>query len=241
MTPDVHVFPDSSQTVQALAAELSEQICLLAEQQGRCTLVLSGGSTPRPLYEHLADAYADAIPWPLLHVFWGDERCVPPASDESNVRMAREALLSRVSLPEENVHPMPAGCDGPDEAAHAHEEMLRAFFDDYIPCFDLVLLGIGTDGHTASLFPGSPALEETERWVVPSEAPAAPHRRLTLTLPILNRAARVHFLVAGAEKAEAVHRALTPPFSVAKCPASAVRPAEGTLSWWLDDAAARGS
>ncbi len=240
MTPDVRVFPDPARASRALAAELVEQIRIATEQQGRCTLVLSGGSTPRPLYERLATRYVDAIPWALLHVFWGDERYAPPASDESNLRMAREALLSRVPIPAANVHPMPTDHDDPEDAARAYEEMLRSFFGGEIPRFDVVLLGLGADGHTASLFPGSSAVDEKDRWVAASKAPAAPRHRLTLTLPVLNRAARVHFIVVGERKAEVVRRILKEPPDAVRYPASAVRPTEDALTWWLDRAAARG-
>lgn len=190
------------------------------------------------LYRLLAAEHHGTIPWDRVHIFWGDERCVPPEDPRSNYRLAREALLDSVPIPGENIHRTPTGLSNPEDVAREYEEMLRRHFASPWPRFDLVLLGIGPDGHTASLFPGSPAVGERERWVVAVRAPVEPARRVTLTLPVLNRAARVHFLVAGAEKAPAVKQALTGPPDPQTCPAAAVRPIDGTVVWWLDQAAA---
>ncbi len=153
--------------------------------------------------------------------------------------MVREALLDHVPIPPENVHPMPTEYPQPEVAAAAYESVLGNYFSRPWPRFDLVLLGIGADGHTASLFPGSPVLAERERWVVAAQAPADPPRRLTLTFPVLNQAAQVHFLVAGAEKAEAVRCVLSKPSKPANCPAGAVHPVNGVLVWWIDQEATR--
>lgn len=237
---EIHVYPDLPTASRALAERLVGQLHEVVGRKNRCTLVLAGGSTPQSLYDYLAAEYAETIPWEHVHIFWGDERFVPPVDASSNARMAREALLDHVPIPRKNIHPMPTDYDDPEVAARAYEEMLRGVFDGVAwPAFDLMLLGLGADGHTASLFPGSVALKESERWVAPVEVPSVePPRRLTLTLPALNHAEQVHFLVFGAEKADAVECAQVDPPNVERCPASAVRLVHGTLTWWLDAEAA---
>lgn len=202
----------------------------------RCALVLSGGSTPRRLYERLAaPPWRDRLPWPRLHLFWGDERFVPPEHPDSNFGMARQALLSRVPLPPGNLHPMPT--DGtPEQAAAAYEAELKAFYgaaslDPARPLFDATLLGLGPDGHTASLFPGNAALDEQRAWCV-AVIGARPEPRLTLTLPVLNSSRAVAFLVEGAGKRDILRRIRRGE----DLPAQRVRPA-GEL-WWLIDKAA---
>jgi 6-phosphogluconolactonase len=180
------------------------------------------------------DPYASRVDWSRLHVFWGDERCVPPEDPASNYRMAREALLSRLDLGPEQVHRIPTELE-PERCAQAYEQILLRAFDGHVR-FDLLLLGIGSDGHTASLFPGSPALEERERLVTAVSAPGGGPDRVTLTLPAFETARSGLFLASGAEKAEAVRAALgggdSPP------PAGRVRLREGRLVWLLDRAAA---
>lgn len=233
----VHVFPD----LQALSAAAAEALAAVAREavseQGRFTLALAGGSTPRGLYEALATGYRDSFAWSALHVFWGDERFVSPDEPASNQRMAREALLSRVPVPPSQVHPFPTALPDARAAAAAYETELRLVFTGDWPRFDLILLGLGDDGHTASLFPGSPAIAESQRWVTLGEAPTQPRTRLTLTLPVLNHAARVWFLVSGASKREALRRALSRAEPLAACPAAGVQPTDGELVWWVDQAA----
>ncbi|MDR7416434.1 MAG: 6-phosphogluconolactonase [Armatimonadota bacterium] len=237
MKRELRMYPDPQTLSAAAAEELGAFLETTASERGRCIVALAGGRTPRPVYERLA---ADPrIPWPQVVVFWGDERYVPPDDPRSNARMAYEALLGRVPIPPENVYPMPTRFEQPDEAARAYESVLRAAFCDP-PRFDLVLLGMGADGHVASLFPGSPALLETERWVVAVRVTADPPVRLTLTLPVINRARRVDVLVTGAEKREAVRRALVEPPDPWSCPAGGVHPEGGLLVWWVDRAAAGG-
>ena len=188
----------------ARAAEHLVEFCAAAiQQRGVCNLVLSGGKTPEPLYRALAErSDHPAIDWRCVHLFWGDERYVPHDDPRSNYHLAYEAWLRDAPIPRENWHPMPTHEDDPDAAARAYEAELRAHFGDSAPYppFDLVLLGLGDDGHIASLFSGDSALDEGQRWVVASRAPAEPRRRLTLTLPLL-RANRLWFLVAGESKA----------------------------------------
>jgi 6-phosphogluconolactonase len=236
-TRDVRVYPD----LDALSEGVAEEILSLAQdavrEKGRFDWVLSGGHTPARLYELLARDYRESLPWPEIHLFWGDERYVPPDDPRSNYRMVREALLDRIALPAGNVHAMPTGFAGPDEAARAYEDQLRAHFAGSEPAFDLVLLGVGPEGHTASLFPGSKALAERDRWVVAVRVQATPPERLTLTLPALNRARNVFFLVAGEDK-QPIVRALFSPRRRARSPypAALIEPA-GRAVWFLDQAA----
>lgn len=254
MKPDVRVFADGNELSLRAAEAVVGIINQATQANGRCSLALSGGNTPRTLHRLLASRFRDQVPWAKVHLFWGDERYVPPDDPQSNYRMARETLLEAVPIPAENVHPMPTGLPDPDAAAREYEKTLRSYFsqaanrssgnrdpgnqnDDW-PRFDLVLLGLGEEGHTASLFPGSPALEETRRWVVAVKPPAAPSPRLTLTLPAITEAASIFFLVTGADKAQALHHVLTGPPDAREYPASGVRPAQGTVVWWVDNAAA---
>lgn len=205
--------------------------------RGRFSWVLSGGNTPQRLYMLLATAdYASRIDWARVHFFWGDERCVPPDHPDSNYRMARESLFDVVKPPAENVHRMHGERD-PAEAADAYAAVLREFFGlpgGVAPHFDLILLGMGDDGHTASLFPGSAALLEEERWVVANWVEKFGTWRLTFTLPVLNAARRVAFLVAGADKAERLAQVFSGEPALAPLPAQRVRPASGEAEWFVD-------
>ena len=200
--------------------------------------MLAGGTTPQAVYRSIAAGAANAAFWDRVDVYWGDERYVSHDDQRSNYRMARETLLARVPLADANIHPMPTHFDDPAVAARDYEQTLRTHFAGEWPHFDLVLLGMGADGHTASLFPGSPALAERTRWVMPAITDADPPDRLTLTLPALNAARHIHFLVAGHEKAHAVARALSGSADPSICPAAGVQPAGGEVTWWLDEAAA---
>ncbi|HPL28084.1 MAG TPA: 6-phosphogluconolactonase [Anaerolineae bacterium] len=204
------------------------------------SVALAGGQTPRRAYKLLAQPPLCAeIAWGQLCVFWGDERCVPPDDSRSNERLAREALLDHVPIPESHIHPM--RCSGNHaQAAAAYEEELRATFAGKDACatFDLVLLGLGDDGHTASLFPGSPALREETRWVAATESPDG-LPRVTLTAPFINRAALVAFLVSGAAKAPALLAVLHGPRDPQRRPAQLICPIAGELLWLVDAAAAQ--
>jgi len=234
-TMRMRVLPDRDSLSREVAEHIVRRAKATVESKGRFTLALAGGSTPRMLYTRLATDFATAMPWDKIHLFWGDERYVPSDDPHSNFHMVHESLLEHIPLPREHIHPMPTGYAHPEEAADAHERLLRQHFDGAFPRFDLLLLGLGVDGHTASLFPGSPALAERSRWVVTSRAPVEPHTRLTLTLPVLNHAAHIFFIVAGDAKADAlrcVQGASGP--RPDRCPASAVRPIDGDVAWWLD-------
>ena len=234
---NVRMYDDLQSLSCAAAGAFLELAQETVAAQGRFTLVLSGGSTPRTLYRVLADECRAGMPWAATHVFFGDERCVPHDDPDSNYRLAREALLERVPIPPDQAHPMPTSPADQPSAAAEYEATLRASFPGEWPRFDLVFLGLGEDGHTASLFPGSPALRERRRWVVASVAPTEPRQRLTLTYPVLNHAARVWFLVSGASKHEALRCALLREVAPEVCPAAGVNPADGELLWWVDEAA----
>jgi 6-phosphogluconolactonase len=210
--------------------------------RGRCAVALSGGSTPRATYERLAEPpYRDAIAWSDLHAFWSDERHVPPTHAGSNFRMAYDAWLSRVPIPPGNIHRIRAELADARDAADDYERTLRGFFQletGAFPRFDLVLLGVGSDGHTASLFPGTAALCESARMAVALWAEQVSAHRVTLTLPVLNAAGDVLFLVSGAAKAAIVRACLCGSRETQLLPAQLVRPPAGRVTWLLDRDAA---
>lgn len=206
------------------------------------SVALSGGSTPRVLYELLADPrepFRDQIAWEKTHFFFSDERHVPPDHPDSNYRMVNEAMFSRVPVPQQNVHRIPAENPVADDAAKAYETDLRKFFGEAIPVFDLLLLGLGEDGHTASLFSHSPALKETERLVVAPWVEKFDAYRISLTLPVLNNGKSTVFLVTGASKAEILREVIKTDKKPDLYPAQAISPTNGAVSWLVDKAAAR--
>lgn len=232
----IEVFEDLDALSRAAAQLFIERArhCLL--QRGRFDVVLAGGDTPRRTYELIAERNTE-VTWTGVHVWWGDERCVPESDPRSNVRMAHETLLEHVSIPSDQVHPID-GRRKRDEAARLYEEELRRRFGGQArPAWDLVLLGLGTDGHTASLFPGQDAVQEEERWVVGVPAPGDGPDRVTLTPAGLNGAGEVVFLVAGAEKAEALKALQRDPADPRRCPAQAVNPPGGPPRVLADQAA----
>jgi len=232
-------------TPQDLFHAAAEEVVRAANEavaeRGRFVIALSGGSTPKNLYTLLATNARAALPWAQMFFFWSDERHVPPSDPDSNYRMAQEALLSRVPVPASSVFRVPAEKADAGDAALAYERILRQFFSlqpGEIPRFDLILLGLGPDGHTASLFPETAAVEEKSRLVVANWVEKLKTHRITFTLPVLNAARCVAFLVSGSEKASALHEVLESDASGEKYPAKLVRPAEGKLIWLLDRAAA---
>lgn len=242
--PEIRTYPG----LEDLSRAAAEFVCEIAEEvirkRGVFTFVLSGGSTPRLLYEELArQPISKRIQWPKTHIFWGDERYVEPDNPESNYGLAFRALVSKVDIPPENVHRIPTESHSVHVAAGAYEETLRRFFRPYpgsidatyLPSFDLVLLGLGQDGHTASLFPGDAALEEKYRLVVAVDSVRAspPVPRITLTLPVLNKADCVVFLVSGSGKKEVFEEIMNHPETTAY-PAARVRPS-GRLLWFVDE------
>ena len=230
------VFDDA----EALARHAAAWLCALAcASHGDFAVCLSGGSTPRRLYELLAaPEIASRFPWERVHWFWGDERFVPHDDPESNYRMAFDAFLSRVAVPQANIHAIQTEGVSPQQAAAAYEALLKRFYGAQNlaaerPLFDVTLLGIGADGHTASLFPGQPALEEDRRWVSAVAGAGSPPR-ITLTFPALDSSRDLAFLVAGAQKKEIVRRVRAAERTL---PAARIRPA-GRLHWFVDRAAA---
>ena len=222
---------------QAASKQLAQIAQAALESRGRFDLALAGGHTPKRLYEILASEYRDRIDWKRTHLFWGDERYVSADDPLSNYRMAREALVGPLGLTPENVHPMPTSFVEPDDAARAYEKLLREHFGPEGPQFDLVLLGIGPEGHTASLFPNSPSLNEKQRLVLAVRVAAQPPLRLTLTLPVINAAGRVFFLASGADKKPILSKIFSlGPGGSPEFPASLIHARDG-VTLFLDRAA----
>jgi 6-phosphogluconolactonase len=236
------IRPNLKEVSREAAARFQRLASESVAAAGRFSVALSGGSTPHALYELLAEApFRETIDWSRVHLFWGDERFVPADHPDSNFRMAREAFIGRVPIPAENVHPIPTEGGDPEACAAQYEETLRRFFaplEGEVPSFDLILLGLGADGHTASLFPGSPALGEDHRLVLAAYVQKLDAWRLTLTPPILRGARHVIFLVCGPDKAATLQEVLEGPYDPHRLPAQLVRPEEGDLTWLLDQAAA---
>ena len=240
------VVDDADALAREAASELTRRAQRCVAATGRFTVALSGGSTPRRLYALLADPAAPsraAVPWGATHVFWGDERHVPPDDPQSNYRMANEELLSRVPVPPDHVHRIEGERADAAEAAEAYARELQRFFGlapGEAPRFDLVLLGMGPDGHTASLFPGSEALAVTDRLAVAAWIQKFQSYRITLTLPVFDNAAAVHFLVSGADKAATLRAVFDPKTPAETFPCQRIRPGQGELLWLVDRAAAGG-
>jgi 6-phosphogluconolactonase len=235
MTANLEVLPD----LDALVSRAADLIMGIARSKPRVAIALSGGSTPRPVYRLLATPpRLEAFPWAQVHWFWGDERFVPPDDPASNYRMTREAMLARAPVPADHIHPMPTVGLSPEAGAAAYERTLKDFYGaDTLtpgrPLFDLNLLGLGTNGHTASLFPGMPVLEERHRWVGTMHDPEA-GTRLTLTYPALESSRETVFLVAGADKKAVLRKVLDGDQTQ---PAARLHP-QGTLRFLADRAAA---
>jgi len=231
----VHIYSSSEELSAAAAREFAARAEEAIEERGRFAVVLAGGSTPETMYGILARDYIGWIDWSRVYFFFGDERSVPPHHEDSNLKMASEVLLDHV--PVGNVHRI-RGELPPEKAAEAYEEELRTFFrTEDVPRFDLVLLGLGADGHTASLFPETPALEVHGRWVVANPVPRLNTTRITLTVPVINAARAVTFLVAGENKAEALKQILEGDADPRAYPAKLVQPPGGP-KWMVDQSAA---
>ena len=231
---EIKIFPDAVTLAHVAADEFHRLAEAAVQERGRFAVALSGGNTPRSVYSLLASDHKE-LPWDRIHIFFGDERHVPPDHPDSNFRMARESLLSKVSIPEKNIHRIHAELDA-EAAAAEYDQQLRDFFGlvnhDW-PRFDLIFLGIGEDGHTASLFPGSKALSETSSRVTANWVEKFQTFRITLTFPVLNHAAEVVFLVSGASKAQILSEILRP--GAQKYPAQSVQPENGKLLWLVDE------
>ncbi len=242
--PEVCVQPDLEGVCRAAAEAFVQLATAAIDQRGGFVIALCGGRTAPRFYAALAEEqYRTRVAWEQVHVFWSDERYVSPDSEQSNFWVTKRHLLDRVTIPAEHLHPMPTLLPTPEEAAEAYEEELMLHFGGMTPRFDFMLMGLGEEGHTASLFPHSPVLEESiqeSHLVVAAEVPAQPPQRLTMTLPVFNNAENLWFLVSGAAKAQALERAVTGPPDPWECPASAIRPTNGTVTWWVDEAAFTG-
>lgn len=251
-TASIRAYADAEE----LALKAANYFARLADQyvlgNGYFSVALSGGTTPRMMFRLLAlEPFYSTVPWSMIHFFWSDERCVPPDHPESNYNTANELLLSQVPVPPENIHRFKGELSDPEIAAQDYEKQLRTFFIAgpganltgtaplmQFPRFDLVLLGLGADGHTASLFPGTAALSVTHRIAVANTVPSLNTQRLTLTAPTINNARNVTFLVSGADKAETLRQVLEGPQRPEALPSQLIKPGNGTLLWLVDEAAA---
>jgi 6-phosphogluconolactonase len=240
MKPDVRIFENLQALSEAAALLVIESCRQAVEQRKRALISLSGGTTPVRLYDLLARTpYTEQVDWPQLHVFWGDERCVPPEDLQSNYRQAKDALLSLVPIPGHNIHRVQSELE-PAEAAAAYALTLKLFASPPLdwPRFDLVLLGMGEDGHTASLFPGSPVDMPGATAAVTADYQGRPARRVTLTSQVFNAARRVLFLAAGESKSETLASVLKGDYRPGLLPAQRIHPSDGELIWLVDQAAA---
>jgi len=235
---EIKVFPDANALIRA-AAELYVSVHNAAlASHGRFYVALSGGSTPKALYELLSsDEYRAQIDWTHTYFFWGDERCVPPDHADSNYRMARESLLNHVPIPQDHIYRMRGEVD-PEQAAGEYEGVLKALFRGENTRFDLLLLGMGDDGHTASLFPHTAALQEKQRLVVANYLEAKGIWRITLTTRAINAAVNIAFLVSGAAKSDRLRDVLKGEYQPEHLPSQLIKPDNGTLLWLVDAAAA---
>jgi len=235
MEPDLRVYSNLTSLSEAAAETITKKILNVAPAS-RFNLALSGGNTPRTLYRILSTNYRDRIPWEHVHLFWGDERYVPPEDPRSNYGTVRESLLSHIKIPAENIHPMRTNLKDPADAAKTYETVLREYFVTPWPSLNLVLLGLGADGHTASLFPNSQILNEGERWVMPVTTDSEPRVRLTLTLPVIAHADQIFLLVVGVDKAKALQQTLTGKSDLPAAKLFAERP---DMVFWTDETASR--
>jgi 6-phosphogluconolactonase len=236
---EVVILPDLETLSYKAVALIRERSKECIASRGKFVIALSGGSTPRELYGLLGGfPLRDQVDWSRVHFFWSDERCVPKDDEASNFRMAAEALFSKISVPEGNIHRI-KGEKEPEEGAREYEEEIRDFFrTSRYPSFDLFLLGVGEDGHTASLFPGAETLRETERLSLPVYMKGAVLKRITLSLPVLNAAHHILFLVSGRSKAAVVGKILGGKEDREKYPAGLVQPPHGRVTWLIDKEAA---
>lgn len=234
----IQTFSEPQTLARAASAQFVECAQEAIADHDFFAVALAGGSTPRATYQILATVeFAPRIEWEKVHVFWGDERCVAPNHEDSNYRMAFENLLRHSPIPVSQIYRMEGEIE-PKEAAKVYEKRLQTFFKGRSPRFDLILLGLGNDGHTASLFPGTKAVSETQRWVLANYVRKLSTWRLTMTAQLINQAANVTFLVAGKDKAEALQRVLVGRYAPEEFPAQMIRPDRGQLRWLLDAGAA---
>jgi 6-phosphogluconolactonase len=235
---ELHIYKNPDELSRSVAAWIADTITATLKQQDRFTIALSGGSTPKALHKLLAASpYKEKIDWSKLHVFWGDERAVPFDDDRNNAKMAYDTLLKFVPIPPYHIHVMRTDI-GPEESAAEYEKILHMYFDNTPLSFDLVLLGMGDDGHTLSLFPGTAAVHEEKAWTIAYFLKAQDMYRITLTKTIVNKAAKVAFLTTGANKAHALKEVQQGAYNPDLYPSQEIRPTNGELHWFVDEAAA---
>ncbi len=236
---EMRLHRDHSHLCESLARSLEQRVKEAVEARGRCAMALAGGQTPLPLFDVLAKSFSERIPWDCVHLFWGDERWVPADHPESNYGVAYTRLVKHLPIPEAQVHPIVVHPTDIEAAAETYDRLIQKTLGTP-PRFDVVLLGMGSDGHTASIFAESEALTEQERCVLPVESPRPPLERITLTLKVINLARHVYFMVVGNDKSEALKCAFGQKNTIELCPARFVEPAAGNVIWWVDADAAEG-
>ena len=235
---ELHIAKNTQELSENLAAWISNYIQEVLQNQPIFTLALSGGSTPKLLYQLLAkEPYKIMIPWERIHFFWGDERAVPFEDDRNNAKMAYDILLNVVDVPAENIHVMRTDI-APEAAAAEYEKILHEYFKEGETTFDLVLLGMGDDGHTLSLFPGTPVVHEQEKWATAFFLQAQDMYRITLTAPVVNQSACVIFMAVGTGKSLTLKSVIEGAYNPDVFPSQQIRPEEGELHWFVDEAAA---
>jgi 6-phosphogluconolactonase len=235
---DLRRFPDSQSLAGGAAEYFVSTVNQTLDTQNQCGVALSGGSTPKAMFQLLASSeFSSRLDWTKIHIFWVDERSVPPDHADSNYRVTKDYLLDHIPIPQENVHRIQAELD-PKEAAQLYEATLTAWFgqNSALPEFDLILLGMGDDGHTASLFPHTIALAETDRWVVANEVPKLATWRITLTASVINSAINVAFLISGESKARTLYSVLQGEYVPQDFPSQRIQPERGHLVWLVDSA-----
>jgi len=234
----MRIFSTPGELAEKFAGELARLINDSATKKGKFNIALSGGSTPELLFSVLAAGYGSKVRWQDVHFFWGDERCVDPADPESNFGMTFEKLLSKIDLPQENIHRIRGENDPKEEALRYSGEIAsNTISRDDFPVFDLILLGLGEDGHTASIFPGHPELLESDKICDIANHPVTNQKRITITGRVINNAEAIVFLVTGSKKAKVVKKILKNKHPVQNYPASFVVPVYGTLTWFMDQEA----
>ncbi len=234
MKKNIRVYSSKSELIKAVANKIINTIKGSVQEKGRCYLALAGGNTPRDVYSLLAKEHdKNPVSWNQVHLFWGDERTVPPEHPDSNYAMAKRSFLDQITIPPENIHRIEGEME-PERAAEKYEKVLHDVFKDKPPRFDLILLGVGEDGHTASLFPETEALDVTDRLVTAVFVPKLNSWRVTLTLPLLNAAREVVFMVSGGSKSKIIQQIMTVRHPTKELPATLVHPENGRLTWMLD-------
>jgi 6-phosphogluconolactonase len=235
----LHIYKDADEVTTALAEWITELIAKTLLTKDRFTIALSGGETPKTLYKKLAaEPYKEKIAWNKIHFFWGDERVIPFTDERNNAKMAYDNLLSQIKISEEQIHRINTGIN-PEKSAEQYEKILHQYFDNKENTFDLVLLGMGDDGHTLSLFPNSLVLFQNNKWVNAVDSPDKKMKRITLMPEVVNKSASVAFLITGSSKASSLKKVLEGKLQLEELPSQLIKPANNELHWFLDESAAQ--